>query len=108
MTRKNVRHPLAVEAAHQKAAAEALTRETPQKGWSWSFGWIVILADDVGAKRYRHCETYREAVIERDAELSQGRTRYAWILAKSFGEVAYDRVLETLDDDDALAEDCAA
>jgi len=84
MGKRRLRHPEArIDEMRAKASHESEVR-VPQKGWSWSYGWLVSLREPNGARHYRHVPTYAEAVKVREEEMATGAYEVAWVIQSSY------------------------
>lgn len=82
-------HPEARYAALKQTSSDASAVRVPATGWSWRYGWLIVLVEPNGAKHYRDVPSsvdYEGACELRDIELMADDSRYekAWLIQKTF------------------------
>lgn len=80
--RKKPLHPDAIEDLLRQKAHTSL----PGSGWSWPYGWLLILWDLTGTKHYYDLPPamgYSDAAAERDKEMATGDYEKAWLIQKT-------------------------
>jgi len=84
--RRNRKRPLHPEEVHARLRERSVA-EMPKVGWHWPFGWLLVLWNPDGTKRFLDISrnaTYEDAVRERDQELEFGDYEGATLIRKTY------------------------
>ena len=66
---KHLLHPEARADLIRDKAAERAQIRLSNGTWRWPYGWLVILYQENGTRRFRDAKTYEEAVLIREEEM---------------------------------------